>query len=70
VPDVGRLKPGYRADVVLYGENPLKHIESIRMPTLVMRDGVPQIPAALHAATEPPSDAGECPPLDRLRSLP
>ena len=46
VPDVGRLKPGYRADIVLYDENPLEHMASIRKPALVMRDGVPQTATA------------------------
>jgi imidazolonepropionase-like amidohydrolase len=44
VDDVGRIKRGYRGDFVLYDGNPLEDIEVVRKPSLVIRDGVPQIP--------------------------
>ena len=43
VDDVGRIKPGNRADFVIYDKNPLEKIEAVRKPALVIRDGVPQV---------------------------
>lgn len=41
VDDVGQIKEGFRADLVLYESNPLENIETVREPALVLRDGVP-----------------------------
>lgn len=43
VDDVGRIKPGFRGDFVIYEDNPLGNIEAVRNPALVIRDGVPQV---------------------------
>ncbi|MGZ8603273.1 MAG: amidohydrolase family protein [Actinomycetota bacterium] len=39
LPDVGRVAEGAVADLVLYDENPLEHIETVRKPALVMKGG-------------------------------
>jgi len=39
--DVGRVLPGYRADLVLVARDPLADMEALKDPDLVMRDGVP-----------------------------
>ncbi|RJP34053.1 MAG: hypothetical protein C4536_03265 [Actinobacteria bacterium] len=44
VDDVGRIKAGYRGDIVLYENDPLENIAAVRSPALVMRDGVPHTP--------------------------
>jgi len=41
IDDAGRIRPGCRADLVLYGRDPLQDIEAVRKPEFVMRDGVP-----------------------------
>jgi len=46
IDEVGRIRPGFRADLVLYEGNPLENIESVKKPVFVMRDGVPVIPEA------------------------
>jgi len=40
LPDVGRIAPGMRADLVLYDENPVEAIEALRRPRSVWKDGV------------------------------
>jgi imidazolonepropionase-like amidohydrolase len=41
IDDAGRIRPGCRADMILYGRDPLLDIEAVRKPEFVMRDGVP-----------------------------
>ncbi len=43
VDDVGAFKEGYLGDFVLYEKDPLEDIEVVREPSLVIRDGVPQV---------------------------
>jgi len=38
--DIGLIQTGFRADLVLYRGDPLKEIEAIKSPDLVIRDGV------------------------------
>lgn len=40
LPDVGRIAPSMRADLVLYDENPVEAIETLRRPRTVWKDGV------------------------------
>jgi imidazolonepropionase-like amidohydrolase len=39
MPDVGRVGEGSFADLVLYAEDPLEHVEAVLEPLMVMRDG-------------------------------
>ena len=41
--DVGRINPGFRGDLVLYEDDPLEEIETIKKPEFVMRDGLPVV---------------------------
>jgi len=41
IDDAGRIRSGFRADLVLYGDDPLADMEALKTPELVMRDGVP-----------------------------
>jgi imidazolonepropionase-like amidohydrolase len=41
IDDIGQIKPGFRADVVLYNRDPLADIEAVKKPELVIRDGIP-----------------------------
>lgn len=43
LPDLGRIAPGFKADLVLYDKDPVADIECLRSPALVMRDGVPLV---------------------------
>jgi len=38
--DMGRIAPGFRADMVLYREDPLANIEAVKNPEYVFREGV------------------------------
>lgn len=39
--DVGRVKQGFAADLVLYDSDPLADIEAVKSPAMVIRDGFP-----------------------------
>jgi imidazolonepropionase-like amidohydrolase len=39
VPEIGRVAEGAAADLVLYDENPLEHVEAILKPAMVLRAG-------------------------------
>jgi imidazolonepropionase-like amidohydrolase len=41
IDDIGRIKTGCPADIVLYNGDPLADIEVVKKPALVIRDGVP-----------------------------
>lgn len=41
VSDLGRIAPGFKADMVLYREDPLVNIEAVKVPEYVFREGSP-----------------------------
>ncbi|HUT54108.1 MAG TPA: amidohydrolase family protein [bacterium] len=40
IDDIGRIKNGFQADIVLYDSDPLMDLEALKRPGLVIRDGV------------------------------
>ena len=40
VPDIGRVAPGFAADLVLYDADPTEDIEALRAPAIAWKGGV------------------------------